>query len=256
MNKKINELATDWILSNLSFFYDKQKFLIRKNVFFKPFCELLFVSLFKNYALKELFYKKFSNLKLKEKFIFDKFSKNDVYNLISLVFFNKDIIFTENWNNEIKFLTFRQQLEIEVYKSFYYGKNLYLDENLLKNSLIYQKLKKENFDLYDIYQLTHEVMYFSKFNNNVDDFLVKNKDYLFSTLNFILSDMIEKNNVDLICEIILCFQILDGKINTEYLEKARIIMVNYLNKYKNNSFLYGINLDKVYHPILVMSLLK
>ena len=178
-----------------------------------------------------------------------------------MIFFNKEQNFTKTALDSVNLLSYREQLEFSMYLSLLNNSSSIKlpDDKILENTLIHQKLSVGNFEIMDIYELTHEIMYLTMLGRSKHQILSDNLEYLRAVIHSLLDRMITEKNIDLIAELILVSQLLNIELDGKIKDNSYVLLDAFLEQNINKcgiSIILNKQFNKIYHQMLVISLLR
>lgn len=229
---------------------------------YKASAELLFTSIFKDHndELNGAISFKLKQIQ-RQKQVFGSISQKDAGKIILMIFFNKEPNFTKTTLDSVNLLSYREQLEFSMYLSLLNNSTSIKlsDDKILENTLVYQKLSAPNFEIMDIYELTHEIMYLTMLGRSKHQILSDNLDYLNTTIHSLLDKMIAEENIDLISELLLVSQLLNIELDDKLKDNSYMLLDAFLKENVNKRgmrIILNKQFNKIYHQMLVISLLR
>ena len=262
MYQNLSKKSLSWIKSNLMTFLKLAKISYKLGFVYKVSAELLFTFIFKNHndELDSEISFKLKNIQ-KKKPIFNSISQKDFGKIILMIFFNKEQNFTKTALDSVNLLSYREQLEFSMYLSLLNNSSSIKlpDDKILENTLIHQKLSVCNFEIMDIYELTHEIMYLTMLGRSKHQILSDNLEYLRAVTHSLLDRMITEKNIDLIAELILVSQLLNIELDGKIKDNSYVLLDAFLEQNINKcgiSIILNKQFNKIYHQMLVISLLR
>lgn len=262
MYQDLSKKSLRWIKSNLMTFLKLAKISYKLGFVYKASAELLFTSIFKNHndELNSEIAFKLKRIQ-RQKQMFADISQKDIGKIILMIFFNKKPNFTKTTLDSVNLLSYREQLEFSMYLSLLNNSTSIKlsDDKILENTLIHQKLSACNFEVMDIYELTHEIMYLTMLGRSRHQILSDNLNYLSTTIHSLLDKMIAEKNIDLIAELILVSRLLNIELDEKLKDNSYMLLDAFLEKNINKcgiSIILNKQFNKIYHQMLVISLLR